>query len=133
MTSSKNDKFYLQRKPLLFIRQGFYSLFFQIFFYDLPLPTTAFRIKSTGIIVAARITTVTHPTIPNGSQLNIFPIHVNSGNGMSAAFTINACTRIIAKKTFINPVFSFKPLKIAKESSLTLNPLNSALTINNTK
>ncbi len=53
--------------------------------------------------------------------------------GTKPAFTINACTKIIVKNTFINPVFSFNPLNIPNPSSLTLKPLNNALTINNTK
>lgn len=97
------------------------------------LSTTALRTKSTGIIVTASNATAAQPIMPNGTQLNIFPIQVKAVNGTKAAFTINACTRIMVKNTFKNPGFSFKPLKMPNLSSLTLNPLNNALTINSTK
>ncbi len=37
----------------------------------------SFRIISTGIMVTASRMTAIHPVIPKGTQLNIFPIHLN--------------------------------------------------------
>ena len=50
----------------------------------------SFLIKSTGIIEAASKITIPHPAIPKGTQLNIFPIHWNGGNGINAQLTIAA-------------------------------------------
>lgn len=107
------------------------SIYCPIVFY--PLPITHLRNKSTGIIVTASSTTAIQPIKLNGTQLNIFPIHSNTGIGINAAFTIAAYTNIIVKNTFKKPVFSLSPLKMPKPSSLTLKPLNNAPTINSTK
>ena len=68
------------------------SIYCPIVFY--PLPITHLRNKSTGIIVTASSTTAIQPIKLNGTQLNIFPIHSNTGIGINAAFTIAACTVI---------------------------------------
>ena len=74
-----------------------------------------------------------HPCTLNGTQLNIFPINWKGAKGTAPAFTISACTMMIAKNTLRKPVFSLSPLNIPKPSSLTLNPLKSALAIKSTK
>ena len=121
---------YLTYILLIFLHLSFFILLNPSYF---PQPNTNFLKQSTGIIVIDNNTVTIQHFAPNGIQLNIFPIHVNSGNGISAAFTIMICTNMMIKNTFKKSGFSFNRLKIPNLSSLTLNPLNNALKINNTK
>ena len=84
------------------------------------------------MVIASRATTI-QPFMLNGTQLNILPIQSNTTNGTLFALTMHAWTAIMIKKTFKKSGFSFNRLNIPKPSSRTLNPLNNALSINNTK
>ena len=95
--------------------------------------THSFLTISAGIMVHASRTTAIQPLIPNGTQLNISPIHWNGASGTIAAFTSNLMHDYNNQKYFNKIFILIQTGKIANPSSRTLKPLNKAATINSTK
>ena len=77
-----------------------------------------------GIMVNASRMAAAHPAGGKGTQLNILLIQPNTGTGIRAALTMNACTRTMITNTRMKPGFSFRSLKMSKLSLRTLKALN---------